>query len=137
MFKYVMAVFASCLMLSSSIASDELPPLPEPTIDNYWLIYGQIPICFQMAINCYNCRDYYNAIKEFNQTLSNPTAAFLADDCMYYKAKSYFRLGKYVEALNALRALVDQYPFSEFAARARKEIDGFYQQIQIRPSNGG
>jgi len=63
---------------------------------------------YEAALSLYNARNYRGALDQFQALLSSGSAGRLADNCQYWIGESYYGLGKYSEALQAFKGVIDQ-----------------------------
>jgi tol-pal system protein YbgF len=63
---------------------------------------------YEAALSLYNAKNYRGALEQFQALLTSGSAGKLADNCQYWIGESYYGLGKYSEALQAFKGVIDQ-----------------------------
>lgn len=77
---------------------------------------------FYVANFYFKGKNYKAALQRFREILKNYNDAGLSDETLYYVGESYARLGEEALAKDAFSTLVNNFPESPFAVRAKARI---------------
>jgi tol-pal system protein YbgF len=78
-------------------------PAPAPAVSG-----SESNSAYEAALSLYNGKNYQGALEQFQALLSSGSAGKLADNCQYWIGESYYGLGKYSDALQAFRGVLEQ-----------------------------
>jgi len=62
---------------------------------------------YDAALAAYNSKDYASAIEQFQALINSGSAGSLADNCHYWIGESYYGLGKYGDALQSFKSVLE------------------------------
>ncbi len=63
---------------------------------------------YEAALSLFNARNYQGALEQFQALLNSGGAGKLADNCQYWIGESYYGLGKYTDALQSFKGVLEQ-----------------------------
>jgi tol-pal system protein YbgF len=96
--------------MATAQAAPQAAPAPAPVVSG-----SESNSSYEAALSLYNGRNYKGALEQFQALLSSGSAGKLADNCQYWIGESYYGLGKYSEALQAFKGVIEQKRSSKIA----------------------